>query len=228
VRDSYYTGARYGQIDVSWLISALIAHEVDEGVHLALDFRAIYAFDDYMIARHHMFLMVYFHHRSVAYEELLKRFVTSPDCDWSLPADLDAYLGVDDIALEAHLRTSANPWARRIVDRDPYRRVFEVHGTPAEVDLSEHAQKLVDQGIEVMRAGSTGEMSRYHAYGQKRRGAPPLYVIERMAQAPVNCVHTLEESSLIYRRYADARRIARLYVAPGDVEHARRILGISS
>ena len=44
-----------------------------DGVALALDQRAIYAFDDFMIARLHMFLMVYFHHKSVVYEEMLKK-----------------------------------------------------------------------------------------------------------------------------------------------------------
>ncbi|MBW1878405.1 MAG: HD domain-containing protein [Deltaproteobacteria bacterium] len=226
VRDSYYTGARYGQIDTSWLLSNLVAYPFDGRVSLALDFAAIYAFDDFMIARHHMFLMVYFHHKSVAYEELLKRYVLAEGTDWALPADLDAYLSVDDISLEHHLRTADSEWARRIVERRPFKRVLEVHGTPADVDLSEQALRLREAGVDVIHAGSTGKLSRYNVFGQKRERAPQIYVLERMPGLPVENVHGLQEASKVFQRYADARRIARLYVRPEEVGEARGVLGL--
>jgi HD superfamily phosphohydrolase len=226
LRDSYYTGARYGQIDVAWLVSNLVAHAMGDEVSLALDFPALYAFDDFLIARHHMFLMVYFHHKSVAYEELLKRWVLSADTEWSLSADLDAYLYVDDISLEAYLRTSKNEYARRMVERRPFRRVLEVHGTPSEVDLSGQAQQLRDAGIDVIHAGSTGKLSRYNVFGQKRERAPDLYVLERMQKMPVERVQSLTDASKVFLRYADARRIARLYVRPEEVGRARGVLDL--
>ena len=225
VRDSYYTGARYGQIDTAWLLSNLVAHPMDGRVSLALDFSAIYAFDDFMIARHHMFLMVYFHHKSVAYEELLKRYVHEAH-DWRLPADLHDYLHVDDIALEAHLRTEDSDWARRIVERRPFKRVLEVHGTPAEVNLASRAITLKEAGIDVIHAGSTGELSRYNVFGQKRERAPEIYVLDRVGNTPGHGVHTLGEASRVFQAYADARRIARLYVRPEDVPRARAVLGL--
>lgn len=39
-------------------------------------------------------------------------------------------------------------------------------------------------------------------------------------------VHTLTEASRVYLTYADARRIARLYVAPEQVDVARRVLDL--
>ena len=99
VRDSYYTGARYGQIDTHWLVSSLSRHVDEQGrVCLALDERALYAFDDYLVARFHMFLMVYFHQKSVAYEEMLRRHVEDgvAESGFRLPADFDAYLDTDD------------------------------------------------------------------------------------------------------------------------------------
>ena len=171
-----------------------------------------------MIARHHMFLMVYFHHKSVVYEELLKRWVTSPDCDWAIPAELDRYLYVDDISLEAHLRTSDDRWARRIVERRPYRRVLERHGTPDEVDVTAEAALLESVGIDVISAGSTGTISRYNIVGQKRERAPVIFVID------AGRVTTLASATEIFQRYADARRLARLYVPPEDVERAKALL----
>ncbi len=227
VRDSYYSGARYGQIDVSWLLSNLVAHPREGEVSLALDFSAIYAFDDFMIARHHMFLMVYFHHKSVAYEELLKRYVLRDAGDWRLPAALDDYLQVDDIQLEAHLRTSESEWARRIVDRLPFKRVLEVHGTPDEVDLSAQADALRGAGIDTIHAGSTGKLSRYNVVGQKRERAPEIFVLDRMGNTATASVDTLGKASRVFQAYTDARRIARLYVRPEEVSAARGVLGLS-
>ena len=67
--------ARYGQVDTSWLLGNLAAWVADGRVNLALEGRAVYAFDHFLLARHHMFLMVYFHHKSVIYEEMLRRHV---------------------------------------------------------------------------------------------------------------------------------------------------------
>lgn len=217
VRDSYYTGARYGQVDVPWLLTNLGAHVVDGAVSLALDTSALYAFDDFLVARHHMFLMVYFHHKSVVYEEMLKRFVGGGT--WSIPADLEAYLRLDDVALEHDLRLADDPWARRIVGHAEYKRVLEVHGTPAEVDLSAEEAVLRAAGLDVISARSTGKLSRYDVVGQKREKAPQIFVINgRRARS-------LSEASEVIQRYADARRIGRLYVAPEAVERARALIG---
>lgn len=225
-RDSYYSGARYGQIDADWILGNLGAHVDGREVTLALDARAIYAFDHYMIARHHMFLMVYFHHKSVVYEEMLKRYVASSDAAFAIPADLDAYLHLDDIALEFHLRQVSNTWARRIVENRPYKRVVERHGPPDAVDLSRERDQLFQAGIGVIHAASTGRLSRYTAPGQKRSKAPAICVLERMPGQPVERVTTLEDASDVFSRYADARRIARLYVAPEEVGAAREVLGL--
>lgn len=222
VRDSYFTGARYGQVDVPWLLTSLAPHTDGGEVSLALDFSALYAFDDFLVARHHMFLMVYFHHKSVVYEEILKRYVAG--CDWAIPSDLDDYLLFDDVALESRLRTSNDPWARRIVHHDPYRRVLEVHGTPEEVDLTAQRDRLADAGIDAILAGSTGKLSRYNVVGQKRERAPAIFVRESFP-APPGPARTLTELSGVLQRYAETRRIARIYVPPEDVERARGVLG---
>ncbi len=225
-RDSYYTGTRYGQVDAEWILGNLSAQIIDDEVTLALDSRAIYAFDHFLLARHHQYLMVYFHHKSVVYEEMLKRYVSAASSTWRIPADLDEYLRVDDIALEYHLRQVDNPWARRITESRPYKRVVEKHGTPEQVDLTVEKDRLFDAGVGVIYTSSTGKLSRYEVVGKKRSRAPAILVLERMPGMPVDGVKTLSEASDVFQRYADARRIARLYVAPEDVAKARSVLGL--
>lgn len=224
VRDATYTGARYGQVDIPWLLGNLCAWVANGQVNLALEGRAVYAFDHFLLARHHMFLMVYFHHKSVVYEELLRRWVEAPGRDWTLPADLEAYRLADDVSLLAHLRTSDDPWARRVVDQRPYRRVFERHGTAREADPTAALKRLRDAGLDVIAASSTGKLSRYDTVGKKRRAAPQIYVLERMPGQPVERVRTLTEASQVFDRYADERVISRLYVPPEDEERARVVL----
>ncbi len=223
-RDSYFTGARYGQIDADWIISNLVAVPHEGTMSLALDSRAIYAFDDFLIARHHMFLQVYFHHKSVVFEEMLKRYVTSTGSTLVVPSSLDAYLAFDDIALEMHLRNATNSWARRIVEHRPWRRVLEKHGTPEDVDLEIEKAVLFGAGIGVIHTASTGRLSRYSGLGPKK--APPILVLDRMPGQPVERVRPLSDASDVFQRYADVRRIARLYVAPEEVGKARHALGL--
>ncbi len=225
VRDSYFSGARYGEIDVNWILSNLEWHVDAEGsVSLAFDHRAIYAFDDFMIARYHMFVMVYFHHKSVAYEEMLKRHFRSPECDYRFPTQVEDYLPMDDVHLTSWLRTSKEPWARRVVERRPYRRALEVHGSADEVlGISQALDRLDAAGIDRLAAGSTGKLSRYNAMGQKREGAPPIYVVNR-APGQSNRTISLEDATRVFVRYQDERHIARVYVPEDRVEEAQRLI----
>ena len=219
VRDSYYTGTRYGQIDAPWLISHL-GHHVEHGgrVCLALDHRAIYAFDDLMIARFHMFVNVYFHQKSIACEQLLKRYVQDPDCDWSLPADLLAYRDHDDAQLSVHLRGSDNPWARRLSEGRLYRVALEVHGRRGELHLSDRKAALQQAGIDVIEATSRGAV-----FHEMKPETPPIYVLDR-GHGRLDRAVLLHEATELFHRYQDERCIGRLYVPGEDVLEARAML----
>jgi HD superfamily phosphohydrolase len=220
VRDSYYSGARYGQVDVNWLLGNLEWHADGEGsVSLALDGRALYAFDDFMISRYHMFVMVYFHHKSVVYEEMLKQHFRSPERAWEFPTDVGAYLHVDDVAMFAYLRGRQDEWARRIVERRPWRRAYEVHGGVEEVDVSRVVEALEGEGIGTLVAASTGTLSRYAAMGKKRESSPPIYVLQR-GPGRRESATTLQEATRVFERYQGSRHIARVYVREDLVERA--------
>jgi HD superfamily phosphohydrolase len=226
VRDATYTGARYGLIDTSWILSHLSAHLADGAVGLALDSSALYAFEDFLVSRHHMFLQVYFHHKSVVYEEMLRRHVEQ-DAGWRLTADLDAYLWCDDVWLEGQLRADARagaPWARRIVERREYRRVVERHGPTHTVRVDREAERLSGAGLDVIATESRGRLSRY-ALGHRVTGTP-LWVRERLPGQRAERVVPLHEASAVFERYAASHSIARVYVAPEQREAAWQTLGI--
>jgi HD superfamily phosphohydrolase len=217
-RDSYYTGANYGQVDVPWLISHMGRHVDDDGhVSLALDQRALYAFDDFMVARFHMFLMVYFHQKSVAYELLLRACMTEPDCDYSLPSDMDAYLVADDAHMLAWLRSSTNPWARRIVEMRPYTVALEVHGPPGEHDLTTRQQALQEAGIDAMIDHCTGT-----TYTPPYGGKLPIYLLDHSFGA--RHAVTLQAATGTLKRYTLKLSISRIFVPRRALPAARIIL----
>lgn len=229
-RDSYYSGARYGQIDVGWLIGNLECHveprsgdAAHDVVSLALDHRAIYAFDDFMIARYHMFVMVYFHHKSVVFEEMLKRHFMSGEVQYPFPTDVEQYLSLDDVHLHSYLRGSQDPWARRIVERRAFRRALELHGSFTEVRTDEAVQILNAAGIDSLSASSTGKLSRYNVMGQKRGKAPRIYVVQRYPGITQR-VLSLEDATRIFERYQDERHIGRVYVPEDRVDEAQALM----
>src|SRR5207302_8809074 len=219
-RDSFFTGVNYGKFDLDWIVQNLASVERDGGVHLALQHRAVFAFEDFLLSRYHMFLSVYFHYTSVGYEVLLQRYCDTSGGEYRLPADVDEYLQHDDVALTAALRASQNPWAKRIVRRQGYRLLVEIgpflEGPEGGAHhLEEQKGRLEEAGIDAFTTLSRGVLSTYG------RDAT-LYVKSPRGEIPI------AEYTPLYERYAEAAMLARLYVPPERFDEARRVLGVSA
>jgi HD superfamily phosphohydrolase len=223
-RDSLHAGVSYGQFDFDWLVGSLTSHVKNGKCYLALHHRALYSFEDFLISRFHMFLMVYFHYKSVVFDEMLGQYLESPDCDYALPADIEKYCDYNDAHLSAHLAQSQDPWARRIADKRPYRMLIELHsGIPAgktatleqERLLARIQKDLKAQGIHYLIKTSTGELSKYF-----RKLADPIFVrYDNHYSAPGFI--PIEQCTDLFQRYSEKRSITRLYVSPEDYSKCR-------
>lgn len=219
VRDSLYCGTTYGQFDRDWIFSNLLYQVVESQVFLALDSRALYAFEDFLLSRYHMYLIVYLHHKSVVYDEMLFQFLKSSNGQTKIPSDLDEYLYVDDYWLKSKLRESTDPWARRIIEQRPYRMILEVKSDQTEeakAYADELEQKLKSEGIDYFRSSSTGLLSKYA--GNKKSSGFPIYVIYRDPRftsgfKPGTRYEKLSEATELYSRYKKSRIIDRIYAA---------------
>lgn len=220
-RDSYFCGTNYGKVDLHWLMSNFAVHVAYGRGYLALNRRALYTFDDFLISRHHMHLMVYFHHKSIIYEEMLNRYLTSPDCQFFLPPDINEYTKYNDYKLFEHLAGSKNEWAQRIAQRRPYKMLIELHSTSENLRATRMEELIRKEGIDVINAGSQTRLSKYHAQAPEDRGAP-IYVVDQYDRwdrpAPI------DQSTEIFQKYEGARVIDRLYVAPENYDRAAKIL----
>lgn len=220
-RDSYFCGTNYGKVDSHWLVSNMTSHVESGKVYLAINRRALYTFDDFLLSRHHMHLMVYFHHKSVIYEELLNRFLTSADCDFRLPADINDYTKYNDYKLFEAIAGSPNPWAQRIAQKKLYKVLLELHNTEASVRPQKIKAELEPHSIDVIWASSHTRLSKYHTPSTVEKMIP-MFVVD-----PYNRwdkPNRIDDTTEIFSRYEGTRIIDRLYVKPEDLEKATQII----
>jgi len=233
-RDSFYTGVNYGQFDLDWLAGNLSVAEMrTDGrnrAHLALGKRAIFAFEDFLLSRFHMFLSVYYHYTPICFDAMLQRFFKEAVGEYVIPSDIGEYLEHDDVTLTARLRESKNRWALAVVRRRPWKLVAEENEFDQGYDLDALQKELAAAGVESFSAESKGVLSKYfrsaESQGQVGRGeapgnhaAPPLFVHDPGSDrfTPV------EKYTPLYERYSKAVRIRRIYADPDRQDDARRI-----
>lgn len=219
-RDAYFCGTNYGRVELEWLIGNLAFHENKGKVHLALNRRALYTFDDFLISRHHMYLMVYFHHKSIIFEEMLQRYLHSADCRYHLPSNVEEYLRCSDFSLYEHLAQQANPWAKAISDRRPFRMLAEMHATESTARPKKICDALKSDGIQTIHSSSATRLSKYHATQDQE--AFPIFVVDEydVREKPV----PIEKVTRVFQKYEETRMIERIYVAPENFARAKKIM----
>lgn len=220
-RDSFFTGSSYGKIDRDWMINNMTAYPLDGKLFLALNRRALYTFDDFLLSRHHIHLMVYFHHKCLIYEEMLNRYLTSPDCTFRLPSSISEYTQYNDFKLHQHLAGSKNQWAQRIDQKKPYKMLIEFHNTVGNPRPEKIRQALENIGVDVIWASSKTRLSKYHSSSPEDH-AYPIYVVDQYDRWDVPT--PINESTKIFQMYEEARIIDRIYVAPENYSRSEQVL----
>ncbi len=214
-RDAYYCGVSYGNFDHVWLCNNLAAVEHDDELVLGLQHKAVWAFENFLLARYHMFLAVYYHHTPVCFDHLLGRFYDAGA--FTLPADASAYLDNDDVQLWTTLRRSDNPWAQHVVRRKPYKLLVETHQWRQSDDAQTLRQRLKEVGVDFFSTQSEAILSKYF----KKRGAvAPLLVLE----PEMNRARRIEDYTPLYQRFEDVVGVSRLYCRPDHYDRARACL----
>jgi HD superfamily phosphohydrolase len=216
LRDSFYTGVNYGRYDLEWITQNLSPAEKDGQAVLGLSRAAVFAFEDFLLSRYHMFLSVYYHHTSVSFDHMLKRFYDEARGEFEVPSDMEQFVGCDDVALITALRASKNEWAQRIVTRRGYKRVAQFTERDEAYDLKALSAALTEAGIEHFEVESHGTLSRYFRAG----GAPSLYVVDE-GTGRLTDVATYTP---LYERFDQGVKLFRIYVKPERADDARAIV----
>jgi uncharacterized protein len=211
LRDSYFCGVSYGKFDLDWIIDNLKIC-VDQGeAYLGISERAISTFDDFLLSRFHMFMMVYFHYRAVCLEQMLLRYFNSAQDEYSIPSDIEAYLDHDDPYLYKVLRNSKNEWAKRIVRNDIPKKILETFGEDHLVQMHELEGYLRAQSIDYIKCSSTGRLSKYYAEGSPQQSHPMKVVRSSSLTKGFSTVKNIQDATDLFQKYSESHAVNRIH-----------------
>jgi len=137
LRDSYFTGAGYGNIDWQRLIYASIPHK-DK---VLLDPKGEEAFDSLILARLFMFSTVYYHRTTRAAVKVISYFLNEAASAFNNFRDfignVDEYSILDESFLLLHPSLKDSAYRKRLLERKiPYTRYYE-RSEQMSMDLSD-------------------------------------------------------------------------------------------
>lgn len=209
LRDSYFCGVSYGKFDLDWIIDNLKICQVDQEAYLGISERAISTFDDFLISRFHMFMMVYFHYRAVCLEQMLSRYFASSN-EYSIPADIEAYLEHDDPYLYKILKKSNNEWAQRIVMNSIPKKILETFGSTYLDQMKQLEQYLSTEGIDYIKCSSTGRLSKYYNEESPQQRYP-MKVMRESALNKKGTIKNIQDATDLFQKYSESHAVNRIH-----------------
>lgn len=149
LRDSLHCGVSYGLFDSERLIESLTAI-VDPDIrqlHLAIERGGEHPFEAMILARYQMTTQVYLHKIRRIYDYYLTKYMQS----WGLEhhRTFEDVLRYDDILVLASMRDDAkaneprSSWARRLIDRNHHKVVYET-GDNADHFRLNHCRRILE------------------------------------------------------------------------------------
>jgi HD superfamily phosphohydrolase len=140
LRDSRECGVVYGIFDAGRIFDSLCLYynPLDCGIHIAIRMGGLPAFEDYLRARHSMYLQLYFHKTSVAAEAMFE-YLADLLGGFRLPANIEKYAQYDENSIgsvligltEKGVNAENALICRQLIrdllyDRNLWKRVYEI------------------------------------------------------------------------------------------------------
>ena len=212
LRDSYFCGVSYGKFDLDWIIDNLQCGIINKVAYLGITERAVATFDDFLLSRFHMFLMIYFHYKSVCLEKMLHRYFTSSPNEYSIPADIEEYLKHDDHYLMKVLRESENPWAKDIVRNTIPPKILETFGSSKIDQLNKLEKYFKQENIDFIKCSSSGRLSKYYADSKDMSNKYPLKVIRESGFASKHVtISNINEATNLFEKFSQSHEVNRIH-----------------
>jgi HD superfamily phosphohydrolase len=210
LRDSYFCGVSYGSYDLDWLLDNLEVCIENNTAYLGINERAVVTFDDFLLSRYHMFIMVYFHYRAVCLEQLLyKYFKTSPS-EYVIPANIEEYIEHDDQYLMKVLKRSKNKYAEAIIKNQVPQKIFESFNDSQEKTLEEIQSYLESENIEFIRSSSSGRLSKYYV-DETSISKFPMKVVRKLFNSTESVTFNINEATDLFTKFSKSHAVNRLH-----------------
>lgn len=211
LRDSYFCGVSYGKFDLDWIIDNLKVCVEGQSAYLGISERAISTFDDFLLSRFHMFMMVYFHYRAVCLEQMLLRYFESNKSEYSIPADIEAYLDHDDPYLYKILRNSKNIWAKRVVMNSIPKKILETFGEDYLYQMHNLENFFKSENIDYIKCSSTGRLSKYYSENSPQQKYPMKVLRESSLAKNHRTVKNIQEATDLFLKYSESHAVNRIH-----------------
>lgn len=228
LRDSRECGVVYGIFDATRILDSLCFYNDprDGGIHLAISFSGLAAFEDYLRARHSMYLQLYFHKTSVAAEAMMQHLSRMLG-GWTLPVDLASYAALDEYNIEVALLEAArglkDPKKQQefrtvmtnlLRSRKLWKRVFEVSTREKDggKEAVEEACRIIrEMGHDYEQVSSSSSLTRFRARNENEMSGNYLRLIKKDDFQFPRVMPIEDYTPLI--EAADKVHISRVYVA---------------
>ncbi len=222
LRDSYFCGVSYGKFDLDWIIDNLKICPENNQAFLGISERAISTFDDFLLSRFHMFMMVYFHYRAVCLEQMLQRYFDSCENEYAIPSEIEAYLEHDDSYLYRVLRKSKNIWAKRIVMNNIPKKILETFGSVHLDQMSELENYLKSENIDYIKCSSSGRLSKYYSASSPQNMFPMKVMRESSLAKNYKTIKNIQEATDLFLKYSESHAVNRLHCDFDELKTAQK------
>ncbi len=212
LRDSYFCGVSYGKFDLDWIIDNLKICVEGGEAFLGISERAISTFDDFLLSRFHMFMMVYFHYRAVCLEQMLQRYFDGTGRnEYAIPADIEAYLEHDDAFLYRVLKKSKDQWAQRIVMNNIPKKILETFGAVHLDQMAELEGYLKSENIDYIKCSSSGRLSKYYSANSPQNIYPIKVLRESSLAKGHRTIKNIQEATDLFAKYSQSHAVNRIH-----------------
>lgn len=222
LRDSYFCGVSYGKFDLDWIIDNMKVCVESGEAYLGISERAISTFDDFLLSRFHMFMMVYFHYRAVCLEQMLQRYFDSCKTEYSIPSDIEAYLEHDDAYLMRVLKKSDNIWAKRIVMNNIPKKILETFGTVHLQQMHDLEAYMKSESIDYIKCSSSGRLSKYYSANSPQNIYPMKVMRESSLAKNHKSIKNIQDATDLFQKYSQSHAVNRIHCDFDDLKQDQK------
>ncbi len=210
LRDSYFCGVSYGHYDLDWLLDNLEACDIDGDIFLGISERALVTFDDFLLSRYHMFIMIYFHYRSVCLEQILYRYFATAKGEYVIPTAINDYVKHDDHYLVDVMRKSKNKYAQQIIKNEIPKKIFEsFNGTQlAKLELIQNY--FESENLEFIRCSSSSRLSKYYT-SETDQNKYTIKVVRKLIGSSKKSYTNINQATELFTKFSKSHGVDRLH-----------------
>lgn len=226
LRDAHHTGVTYGYHDLEHLIGNLGVTLGDKKeLALTIDATAVRAFEDFLLARYHMFLQVYLHKTTLSFDYFLEKAMNTGELGISIPKDSIGYLRLRDStiiekAFDAAEESSGGSWSKRLVMRRPAKLVLSAAQADGKKLIKKLTESFGKNKINYFIVTARQRLSK--SWVKNKEHSSSLLVRRKLFGNFL--FEPIEKYSSLLKHYNQTIDLTNLYVLPEDWSKAKKIL----